>query len=184
MFCLYVFCCLCFWHLVVFGVEYEVKPVSVTEGESVTLQTHVTEIQTDDLITWTFGHSTTLIAQINKVEGIVSTYDDVLDGRFRNRLKLDHQTGSLNITDTRTTDSGNYTVNIKGTNLITYRFNLTVYGKSQLQLCLFCLCYLLEKLILIWASYQWLNFHDLELISKTFDGPLSLPQLTRMHSNT
>ncbi|KTF92816.1 hypothetical protein cypCar_00049649, partial [Cyprinus carpio] len=106
----------------------EVKSVSVTEGESVTLQTRVTEIQTRDLITWTFGHRETRIALISKEEeGIVSTYDDVPDGRFRGRLKLDNQTGSLIITDTRTTDSGNYTVNIKGTNLITYRFNLTVY---------------------------------------------------------
>ncbi|XP_042604856.1 SLAM family member 5-like, partial [Cyprinus carpio] len=126
MFCLSAFCCLCFWHQVVFA---DPESVSVTEGESVTLQTRVTEIQTDDLITWTFGHSTTLIAQINKVEGIVSTYDDVLDGRFRNRLKLDDQTGSLIITNTRTTDSGNYTVNIKGTNKTTYRFNLTVYAR-------------------------------------------------------
>ncbi|XP_059426013.1 SLAM family member 9-like isoform X1 [Carassius carassius] len=125
MFCFFVFCC--FWHLVVFGVEDEVK--SVTEGESVDLQTHVTELQTRDLITWTFGHSTTCIALINKEEGTVSTYDDVLDGKFRNRLKLDHQTGSLTITNTRNTDSGLYTVNIKGTNTTTtYRFNLTVYA--------------------------------------------------------
>ncbi|XP_059426014.1 uncharacterized protein LOC132160283 isoform X2 [Carassius carassius] len=126
MFCFFVFCC--FWHLVVFGVEDEVK--SVTEGESVDLQTHVTELQTRDLITWTFGHSTTCIALINKEEGTVSTYDDVLDGKFRNRLKLDHQTGSLTITNTRNTDSGLYTVNIKGTNTTTtYRFNLTVYAR-------------------------------------------------------
>uniref|UniRef100_A0A8C1REN0 Ig-like domain-containing protein n=1 Tax=Cyprinus carpio TaxID=7962 RepID=A0A8C1REN0_CYPCA len=127
MFCLFVFCC--FWHLVVFADPDEVKSVSVTEGESVTLQTHVTEIQTRDLITWTFGHPETRIALISKEEGNVPTYDDVLDGRFRDRLKLDHQTGSLTITDTRTTDSGNYTVNIKTTKSTTYRFNLTVYAR-------------------------------------------------------
>ncbi|KTF75889.1 hypothetical protein cypCar_00046846, partial [Cyprinus carpio] len=109
----------------------EVKSVSVTEGESVTLQTHVTELQTRDVITWTFGHPETRIALISKEEGNVPTYDDVLDGRFRDRLKLDHQTGSLTITDTRTTDSGNYTVNIKTTKSTTYRFNLTVYGSES-----------------------------------------------------
>uniref|UniRef100_A0A8C2G9X8 Ig-like domain-containing protein n=1 Tax=Cyprinus carpio TaxID=7962 RepID=A0A8C2G9X8_CYPCA len=126
MFCLFVFCC--FWHLVVFADPDAVKSVSVTEGESVTLQTRVTEIQKHDVITWTFGHSTTLIAQINKEEGIVSTSEGDAVG-FRNRLKLDDQTGSLIITNTRTTDSGKYTVNIKGTNTTTYRFNLTVYAR-------------------------------------------------------
>ncbi|XP_026054563.1 SLAM family member 5-like isoform X2 [Carassius auratus] len=101
------------------------------EGESVTLQTNVTELQTRDLITWTFGYPETSIAQINKEEGNVSTYDGVLDGRFRDRLKLDNQTGSLIITDTRTTDSGNYTVIIKGTKSTTYRFNLTVYVSAS-----------------------------------------------------
>ncbi|XP_026054673.1 CD48 antigen-like [Carassius auratus] len=126
MFCFFVFCC--FWHLVVFGVEDEVK--SVTEGESVTLQTHVTELQTRDLITWTFGYPETKIAEINREDAIFSTYDDVLDGRFRDRLELDNQTGSLTITDTRTTDSGLYTVNIKDTkSTTTYRFNLTVYAR-------------------------------------------------------
>ncbi|XP_052446741.1 SLAM family member 5 isoform X3 [Carassius gibelio] len=129
MFCFSVFCCLSFWHLVVFGVEDEVKSVSVMEGESVTLQTNVTELQKLDVITWTFGYPETRLAQINKEEGTVSTYDDVLDGRFRDRLKLDNQTGSLIITNTRTTDSGNYTVNIKGTKATTYRFNLTVYAR-------------------------------------------------------
>uniref|UniRef100_A0A8C1PSA2 Ig-like domain-containing protein n=1 Tax=Cyprinus carpio TaxID=7962 RepID=A0A8C1PSA2_CYPCA len=131
--------------------------VSVTEGESVTLQTRVTEIQTRDLITWTFGHPETRIALISKEEGNVPTYDDVLDGRFRNRLKLDDQTGSLIITNTRTTDSGNYTVNIKGTNKTTYRFNLTVYGESQLHVRLFCLLFI-RKIILKWTLTSVLTF--------------------------
>ncbi len=115
-----------------------VKSVSVTEGDSVSLNSGLTEIQKRDVITWTFGYSVTRIAIINREEGIVSTSDGP-DGRFRDRLKLDHQTGSLTITNTRTTDSGNYTVIIKGANNeITYRFNVTVSGESQLHMCLFC----------------------------------------------
>uniref|UniRef100_A0A8C1TA09 Ig-like domain-containing protein n=1 Tax=Cyprinus carpio TaxID=7962 RepID=A0A8C1TA09_CYPCA len=134
------------------------ESVSVTEGESVTLQTHVTELQTRDVITWTFGHPETRIALISKEEGNVPTYDDVLDGRFRNRLKLDHQTGSLTIMNTRTTDSGNYTVHIKeNTNQTTYRFNLTVYGESQLHVRLFCLLFI-RKIILKWTLTSVLTF--------------------------
>ncbi|XP_016354950.1 natural killer cell receptor 2B4-like, partial [Sinocyclocheilus anshuiensis] len=106
-----------------------VKSVSVTEEDSVILQTDLTEIQTTDLITWTFGHSTTKIAEINREDGIFKTYDDVLDGRFRDRLQLDHQTGSLTITNIRTTDSGEYKVNIKATKPTTYTFNVTVYAR-------------------------------------------------------
>uniref|UniRef100_A0A671PQQ9 Ig-like domain-containing protein n=1 Tax=Sinocyclocheilus anshuiensis TaxID=1608454 RepID=A0A671PQQ9_9TELE len=47
----------------------------------------------DDLILWRFGH-------------------DSPDGRFRDGLELDHQTGSLTITNTRTTDFGLYEVKI------------------------------------------------------------------------
>ncbi|CAM4661366.1 unnamed protein product [Leuciscus chuanchicus] len=107
-----------------FGVE--VKSVSVTEGDSVTLNSE-TELQTHDLIMWTFGRPETLIAHINKKDKIFST-SDVPDGRFRDRLKLDHQTGSLIITNTTTEHAGRYQLTIKGRRKITYRFSVTVYG--------------------------------------------------------
>ncbi|XP_016115826.1 natural killer cell receptor 2B4-like [Sinocyclocheilus grahami] len=113
---------------VLFGDSDAVKSVSVTEGGSVSLESGVTEIQTRDLITWTFGHPETLIALINKEDGTFSTSHGDAVG-FRDRLKLDHQTGSLTITNTRTTDSGLYTVNIKGTKTTTYRFRVTVYAR-------------------------------------------------------
>ncbi|KAL1252063.1 hypothetical protein QQF64_019859, partial [Cirrhinus molitorella] len=111
----------------VFADPDAVKSVSVMEGDSVTLESGVTEIQTDDLIAWTFRHPETRIAQINKEAGSFNTYNNVLDGRFRDRLKLDHQTGSLTITNTRTTDSGLYQIFIKGIKPTTNRFNVSVY---------------------------------------------------------
>jgi len=107
----------------------EVKSVSVMEGDSVTLESGVTEIQENDLITWWFGPQNTPIALINKLKEKFSTSDDALDGRFRDRLKLDHQTGSLTITHSRTTDSGAYEVTISSGRVATYRFTVTVYGE-------------------------------------------------------
>ncbi|XP_042604635.1 uncharacterized protein LOC109046082 [Cyprinus carpio] len=120
--------CLCLWQLSgVFADSDAVKSVTVMQGDSVSLQTN-TELQIDDVIMWTFGLSETRIAEINKEYRIFSTYD-VLDGRFRDRLKLDHQTGSLIITNTRTTDSGLYGVKIiRNRTVISHRFNLTVSG--------------------------------------------------------
>ncbi len=116
-----------------------VKSVSVTEGESVSLNSRLTGTQTRDVITWTFGYSETRIAIINREDGIVSTSDGP-DGRFRDRLKLNNQTGSLTITNTRTTDSGNYTANIKTEReQPRYRFNVTVYGESGLHVYSHCL---------------------------------------------
>ncbi|KAL1252064.1 hypothetical protein QQF64_019860, partial [Cirrhinus molitorella] len=99
----------------------------VMEGDTVTLESGVTEIQTHGLMAWTFGQSLTNIARIKKDTGIFNTFDGP-DGRFRDRLRLDHQTGSLTITNTRTTDSGLYQIFIKGTNQTTNRFNVTVYA--------------------------------------------------------
>ncbi|KAL0161530.1 hypothetical protein M9458_045255, partial [Cirrhinus mrigala] len=93
------------------------------EGDSVTLQTN-TELQTEDWMMWTFGQPKTLIAQIDKRLERFSTFD-VLDGRFRDRLTVDYQTGSLTIINTRTTDSGLYRVIIRSRKA-TYRFNVIV----------------------------------------------------------
>ncbi|XP_058617064.1 uncharacterized protein LOC131530677 isoform X1 [Onychostoma macrolepis] len=87
--------------------QHEKKRKSVKEGESVTLDPGVTK--KPNYVMWYF-HGT-LIAEI---KGDLSKIcEDVqCDERFRDRLKLDHQTGSLTITDTRTTDSGLYKVEI------------------------------------------------------------------------
>uniref|UniRef100_A0A8C1P1K5 Ig-like domain-containing protein n=1 Tax=Cyprinus carpio TaxID=7962 RepID=A0A8C1P1K5_CYPCA len=82
----------------------KVKTISVKEGESVTFDPGV--IKTANYVmTWYFNE--TLIAEITGDQSKICT-DDECKERFRDRLKLDHQTGSLTITDTRTTDSGEY----------------------------------------------------------------------------
>ncbi len=103
----------------------EVKSVSVMEGDSVSLNTGVTETQKYLLIQWMFG--STRIAEVNKLTQTNSTYDGP-DGRFRDRLKLD-QTGSLTITNTRTTDSGLYQLAIVNRETRYMDFNVTVYSE-------------------------------------------------------
>ncbi|XDV22803.1 hypothetical protein PO909_027616, partial [Leuciscus waleckii] len=99
------------------------------EGDSVTLNTDVTEIHEDDDILWKFGAEDSLIAEISRADGVSSTYDDVSDGRFIDRLKLDHQTGSLTITNTRTEHAGVYQLEIRGAKLSSKTFNVSVYAR-------------------------------------------------------
>ncbi|KAK7126562.1 hypothetical protein R3I94_017906 [Phoxinus phoxinus] len=85
----------------------EMKIMSVMEGDSVTLQTD-TKTQRDDQILWMYEPESTRIDEINRAVSEFSLYEDVLDGRFRDRPQLDNQTGSLNITNITNTDSGVY----------------------------------------------------------------------------
>ncbi|XP_042604867.1 natural killer cell receptor 2B4-like [Cyprinus carpio] len=123
---LFVIFNLCLCSSGVFADTVTVKSVSVLEGDSVTLHSGVTEMMNDDLIQWRFGSENTLIIQMNIMDGRMSVYDDVLDERFRDRLKLDHQTGSLIITNTRTEHTGLYQLQI---NRVSKRFTLTVYAR-------------------------------------------------------
>ncbi|XP_026100757.1 uncharacterized protein LOC113071680 [Carassius auratus] len=110
---------------VIAGTEAKMKIVSVMEGDPVTF--HVPQIQGDELIVWRFGDEGKLIAKADIEAKSLSLYDDT-DERFRDRLKLD-QTGSLTITNTRTTDSGEYKVKISSNKQTLYkRFTVTVSG--------------------------------------------------------
>ncbi|XP_050961080.1 uncharacterized protein LOC127162329 [Labeo rohita] len=104
--------------------------VSMKEGDSVTLNTDVTINQQD--IKWYFN--STRIAQISGDLSYICV--DVQCNkdteRFRDRLKLNHQTGSLTITNTRTTDSGLYEVKIINNSSISEKtFNLDVSAAEQ-----------------------------------------------------
>ncbi|XP_056109188.1 SLAM family member 5-like [Rhinichthys klamathensis goyatoka] len=103
--------------------------VSVMEGDSVTLNTYVTEIHEDDDILWKYGAEKSLIAKISRETGVFSTYDDGPDGRFRDRLKLDDQTGSLTITHTTTEHAGDYQLQITGAKRSSKTFSVSVYAR-------------------------------------------------------
>jgi len=103
--------------------------VSVMEGDSVTLNTDVTEIHEDEDVMWTFGDENTLLAKLKKKKQVFFTYNST-DGRFRDRLKLDDQTGSLTITHTTTEHTGDYTLEIiRAKNSSKKTFSVSVYGE-------------------------------------------------------
>ncbi|XP_048038392.1 SLAM family member 5-like [Megalobrama amblycephala] len=123
MFHTFVLFCLCLRRLIgVFG-----DSVSVMEGDSVTLYTDVTEIHEDEDILWRFGAENSLIAKMKKKNETFNTFNGT-DGRFRDRLKLDDQTGSLTITNTRTEHAGVYKLEIAGAKKSSKTFNVSVYA--------------------------------------------------------
>ncbi len=97
------------------------KTVSVTDGDPVTLHNDA-EIQTDDLILWTFGAENSLVAKK------VSRTTDI-DESLSDRMQLD-KTGSLTIRNIRTTDSGHFKLQIINREQTTFRrFNVDVTGE-------------------------------------------------------
>uniref|UniRef100_A0A8C1T8B5 Immunoglobulin subtype domain-containing protein n=1 Tax=Cyprinus carpio TaxID=7962 RepID=A0A8C1T8B5_CYPCA len=81
-----------------------VKSVSVLEGDPVFLSTDVSK-QHHEPMRWYFNDS--LIALIIGHLNTSCLYDGE-DGRFRDRLKVDYETGSLNITNITTEHAGRY----------------------------------------------------------------------------
>ncbi|XDV23412.1 hypothetical protein PO909_027991 [Leuciscus waleckii] len=83
------------------------------EGDPVTLNIDLTRIQSFDQIMLKFGLDDVLIAAMKRGENQITLIHSSINERFRDRLKLDEKTGSLTITNTRTTDSGLYKVTSK-----------------------------------------------------------------------
>uniref|UniRef100_A0A8C2PYI0 Uncharacterized protein n=1 Tax=Cyprinus carpio TaxID=7962 RepID=A0A8C2PYI0_CYPCA len=132
--------------------SFDTDGVSVMEGDSVTLHTGVQmnqkqmisiRIKPRKQIKWYFNQ--TAIAGIIEYEpflgvrSFICTKDECKE-RFRDRLEVDHQTGSLTITDIRTTDSGLYDLLINWDHVISVRssnvssntkiFIVAVHGES------------------------------------------------------
>uniref|UniRef100_A0A673MMJ4 Immunoglobulin domain-containing protein n=1 Tax=Sinocyclocheilus rhinocerous TaxID=307959 RepID=A0A673MMJ4_9TELE len=113
-----------------FSVSDTDAPVTVMVGDSVALHTDVPDIQRYDVIRWRFGQQTSPIAEINRKAGIFNTSDGP-DGRFRDRLQLDNQTGSLTIKSIGTKHSGLYEVDISSSKHTIHKtFSVTVSGES------------------------------------------------------
>ncbi|XP_056304496.1 uncharacterized protein LOC130216632 [Danio aesculapii] len=100
--------------------------VSVMEGDSITLNPGVADIQKNKLL-YTFGAGSTLIALRDGNHSSVNY--DVSNEIFKGRLHLD-QTGALTISDSKTTDSGLYGLNIIGGQVgQVKKFSVIIYSR-------------------------------------------------------
>ncbi|XP_048038484.1 uncharacterized protein LOC125263523 [Megalobrama amblycephala] len=113
----------------VFGAAVdETEPVTVIEGDSISLHTNLSELLNDDTILWMFGPKDFLISQIKRKDDLTSFFVTD-DERFRGRLQVDQKTGSLTIRNTRIRLSGQYKVTIsREKTTIIKIFRLTVNG--------------------------------------------------------
>lgn len=104
--------------------------VFAVEGESVTVTHDVADVQKYNLIWWTYEKI--LIAKINtKGESNKPCCEDVLESKFRGRLKLDNQTGYLTITNLTIADAGLYKLQLIN-NVPKYRtYRLIVNGSGS-----------------------------------------------------
>ncbi|KAK7136732.1 hypothetical protein R3I93_016936 [Phoxinus phoxinus] len=94
------------------------------EGDVVNLKTGA-EIQRDDRIVWMFRPQECLITERPETR---ETYGGA-DGKIKDRLELDENTGPLTITNFRTTDTGDYKLQIKSNSGVSYKkLSVTVRG--------------------------------------------------------
>ncbi|KAK9967279.1 hypothetical protein ABG768_001686 [Culter alburnus] len=105
----------------------EIEAVLVVEGDSVTLHTGISELLNDDTILWMFGPKDSLISQIRRKDDLTSFFVTD-DKRFRGRLQVNQETGSLTIRNTRIKHSGQYKVTISREKISSKIFNVTVFG--------------------------------------------------------
>ncbi|XP_067260134.1 uncharacterized protein [Chanodichthys erythropterus] len=122
---MFLLLCLFLWLLVGVFCD-ETAEVSVKKGDSVTLHRDFTGTQTYSRMEWRFGN-----VRIARIKISIEDKPQYEDERFRDRLKMDNQTGSLTINNMRITDSGCYQLTIMIENKETIKkFNVTVNEAS------------------------------------------------------
>ncbi|XP_026131521.1 SLAM family member 9 [Carassius auratus] len=115
----------------VFGADTDnTESVRVMLGDPVTLHTDLDTVRRDDHIVWVFGPDSphNQIAELMKWSYMLSIY---VSGKmpFRDALKLNHQTGSLTIKNSRSEHSGPYTLTITHDRKTSRkRFDVVVYA--------------------------------------------------------
>ncbi|XP_052394923.1 opioid-binding protein/cell adhesion molecule homolog [Carassius gibelio] len=97
---------------------------TVKTGDSVTLHTNLEAIPEDVFIRWFYGPNEALIAEVSKDHISMCVLEEL-----KGRLLVDSQTGDLTITNTSTTDSGIFKLQINKEFRECWSFNVTVIDR-------------------------------------------------------
>ncbi|KAL6466541.1 hypothetical protein MHYP_G00243450 [Metynnis hypsauchen] len=104
----------------------EVVRLQELEGNTITFQTGLTGVQSNAQILWFYGPE---IVNNNIVDSLVTdgkTSTDFYRDRFRDRLQLDRNSGSLTITNISREDSGVYMLQVITGNISEWCFSVDV----------------------------------------------------------
>ncbi|KAI4894152.1 hypothetical protein NFI96_010642 [Prochilodus magdalenae] len=106
----------------------EVIRLQELEGNTVTIHTGGTGVQSDAQILWLYRPEDVDIKIVNSliIRGEITT--DYYRDRFRDRLQLDRTSGSLTIRNISREDSGVYKLHIITEGLSVWSFSVDVYG--------------------------------------------------------
>ncbi|KAI4905849.1 hypothetical protein NFI96_021759 [Prochilodus magdalenae] len=119
-------------HVLLSGLLYvpgvEVTRLQELEGNTVTIHTGKTGVQSDAQILWFYKPESADIKIVNSriIRGKIST--DYYSDRFRDRLQLDRNSGSLTIRNISREDSGVYILQIIDKRSSEWSFRLNVYA--------------------------------------------------------
>ncbi|XP_072526144.1 T-lymphocyte surface antigen Ly-9-like [Salminus brasiliensis] len=105
------------------------------EGNTVTIHTGLTGVQSHAQILWYYGleDADVLIVISLAFKGEANT--EYTSDRFRDRLQLDRLSGSLTIRNISREDSGVYTLQIITEIISVWRFRVKVYSQSSVHCC-------------------------------------------------
>ncbi|XP_073718232.1 uncharacterized protein [Misgurnus anguillicaudatus] len=165
----------------------DVPSFTVMEGESVTLPCNV-QTQRDDLILWRFGDERALIAEVDMEDNKISYID--ADGRFKDKLMLNDQTGDLIITDSKTKHTGVYQLKISSNKQTTlYKTFSVIVREAGLSsgviagLCVFFLLVIVAGLILYRRRISELQ-NEVKLMSVVEGESVTLHTYIELQSGT
>uniref|UniRef100_A0A8C1PCM4 Si:dkey-182g1.6 n=1 Tax=Cyprinus carpio TaxID=7962 RepID=A0A8C1PCM4_CYPCA len=137
------------------------KNVSVMTGESIILLSGVLEIREYDLILWKFEDH--LMAKISKRTNQFLLYDSA-EGKFKGRLKLNREAGDLTISDSRSTDSGDYHLHMSNSEYTLQRtisVSVKVSGLHPGYIALICVCVVFVPVLVALVTYYCCKDHEI-----------------------
>lgn len=157
------------------------KRKSVTEGESITLDTPI-KTTPNDVLKWYFGEI--LLAEITGDQSQICEDAQCKEG-FRDRLKVNHSSGSLTIMNSSKADSGEYTLLINSTSFyINRNFTviITVPVASVLRLSLSTVIGICAGVLVLLTVGATAFYFTIKMVKKSSKGkvkPFTLPSDNR-----